>query len=296
MKVLLSGSSGLIGTALRESLGDRSVVRLVRSRGTGTDVSWDPLAGTIDRERLEGLDAAVHLAGESIASGRWTARRKAMIRDSRVQGTATLSEALASLSSPPRVLVSASAIGFYGDRGEEILRESSGPGVGYLASACAQWEGATDPAERRGIRVVHLRLGIVLSTRGGALAKMLLPFRMGMGGVVGSGRQYMSWIALEDVVGIIRHALEKEDLKGPVNGVSPAPVTNREFTKTLGRVLGRPTIAPLPAVMARLLMGEMADALLLSSARVEPAALKASGYAYRLPQLEAALRAILSPL
>jgi len=296
MKLLLSGSSGLIGAALREAIGEASVVRLVRSRGStaGTDVFWDPLGGTIDKDRLEGIDAVVHLAGENIASGRWTAKRKALIRDSRVRGTGTLCGALASLSRPPRILVSASAMGYYGDRGEEILRESSAQGDGYLARVCADWEGATEPAARRGIRVVRLRLGIVLSSRGGALAKMLTPFRLGLGGVVGNGRQYMSWIALEDVVGIIRHALQKDEVSGPLNAVSPQPVTNREFTRTLGRVLGRPTIVPLPAAMARVLMGEMADALLLASARLDPAALKASGYSFRLPDLQGALRTILA--
>lgn len=291
----MTGSSGLVGTALRESMTDATVVRLVRSRGAagGNDVFWDPLGGAIDAEHLEGIDAVVHLAGENIASGRWTTARKAMIRDSRVKGTETLSKALAALTSPPRVLVSASAIGYYGDRGDAILNESSSRGEGFLPEVCAQWEGASEPAARRGIRIVHLRFGIVLSTRGGALAKMLTPFRLGLGGVVGSGRQYMSWIALEDVVGIIRHALQTESVSGPVNAVSPMPVTNREFTKTLGRVLGRPTIAPLPAFMARLMMGEMADALLLASTRVEPAALTASGYAFRHPDLQGALGSIL---
>jgi uncharacterized protein (TIGR01777 family) len=239
------------------------------------------------------MEAVVHLAGENIASGRWTAARKARIRSSRVMGTRTLCETLARLSQPPKVLVSASAIGYYGDRGAEPLWENSAFGTGFLAEVCRAWEEATQPAVQKGIRVVLLRIGIVLSPAGGALAKMLIPFQLGLGGVIGSGNQYMSWIALDDVAGVIAHALVTDTLQGPVNAVAPYPVTNREFTKTLGRVLRRPTVFPLPGFAARLAFGEMADALLLASTRVEPKRLLATQYVFRYPELEDALRHLL---
>jgi hypothetical protein len=235
----------------------------------------------------------VHLAGDNIASGRWTAVKKASIRTSRVQGTTVLCEALAQLVNPPKVLLSASAIGYYGDRGETTLREESPPGTDFLAEVCQAWEAATAPAVQRGIRVVRLRFGIVLSPAGGALAKMLTPFRLGLGGVVGTGKQYMSWITLDDVLGVIHHALNTETLQGPVNAVAPQPVTNQEFTSTLGKVLRRPTRLPLPAFAARLLFGEMADALLLASTRVVPARLVTSRYTFRHPALEEALQHLL---
>ena len=297
MKVLLSGSSGLVGSALVPFLtsGGHQVVRLVRSqpRAEGSEVRWDPEAGDIDAAGLKGLDAAVHLAGESIAAGRWTAAKKARILESRVKGTRLIAEALAGLEQPPKVLVSASAIGYYGDRGEETLREESGSGSAFLSEVCRQWEAATEPATAAGIRVVNLRFGIILSLTGGALPRLLTPFRLGVGGRLGSGRQFMSWIAIDDVIGVILHALTTEALRGPVNAVVPQPVTNREFTKTLGRVLGRPTLFPLPAFAARLAFGEMADELLLASQRVEPARLTASGYQFRFPDLESALRHLL---
>lgn len=297
MKVLLSGSSGLVGSALVPFLtsGGHQVVRLVRSqpRAEGSEVRWDPEAGDIDAAGLKGLDAAVHLAGESIAAGRWTAAKKARILESRVKGTRLIAEALAGLEQPPKVLVSASAIGYYGDRGEETLREESGSGSAFLSEVCRQWEAATEPATAAGIRVVNLRFGIILSLAGGALPRLLTPFRLGVGGRLGSGRQFMSWIAIDDVIGVILHALTTEALRGPVNAVVPQPVTNREFTKTLGRVLGRPTLFPLPAFAARLALGEMADELLLASQRVESARLTASGYQFRFPDLESALRHLL---
>jgi uncharacterized protein (TIGR01777 family) len=242
---------------------------------------------------MEGLDAVVHLAGENIATGRWNAAKKARIRDSRVQGTRLLCEALAQLVHPPRVLISTSAIGYYGDRGAHTLRENSAPGRGFLAEVCQAWEAATAPAVQRGLRVVLLRLGMVLSPTGGALARMLTPFRLGLGGVVGSGQQYMSWIALADVLGAIRHILDTETLHGPVNAVAPQPVANQVFTTVLGTVLHRPTRFPLPAFVARLAFGEMADALLLASTRVLPAQLQASGYTFQYPDLEATLRHLL---
>jgi uncharacterized protein (TIGR01777 family) len=235
----------------------------------------------------------VHLAGENIAE-RWTPAKKVQIRDSRVKGTELLSKTLAGLSSPPAVLVSASAVGYYGDRGEEPLTDDSAPGRGFLAEVCQAWEAATEPARERGIRVVRLRLGVVLSAAGGALAKMLPPFRLGLGGRLGSGRQYVSWIALGDVVGSIQHAIVTGGLQGATNAVAPRAVTNQEFTKTLGKVLARPTAIPLPAFAARLMFGEMADELLLASARVQPAKLLASGYQFRHPELEAALRHLLA--
>jgi len=297
MRILITGSTGLIGTALAPVLSRRGheVIRLVRpssTSGAGV-VHWDPRSGTIDAAALEGLDGVVHLAGENIAAGRWTATQKERIRESRVRGTNLLSESLARLARPPRVWVSASAIGYYGDRGDEIVREESRPGSGFLPEVCIAWEAATKVAEDRGIRVVHLRTGMVLSMVGGGLAKMLPVFRMGAGGVIGNGRQYMSWIALDDVIGAIHHALTTDGLRGPVNTVAPAQVTNREFTKTLGRVLSRPTLFPLPAFAARLALGEMANELLLASQRVEPARLIASGYQFRFPDLEGALRHLL---
>jgi uncharacterized protein (TIGR01777 family) len=235
----------------------------------------------------------VHLAGENIASGRWTAEKKARIRDSRVNGTRRLSEALAQLSVPPKVLVSASAVGYYGNRGDEILREDSPSGSGFLAGVCRAWEAATEPATQKGIRTVILRNGVALSPNGGILAKILLPFKMGAGGVVGGGKQYLSWIALDDMVEAIHHVLITGSMQGPVNIVAPYPVTNQEFTKTLGHVLGRPTLVPVPAFAARLAFGEMADELLLASARVEPSRLLATGYTFRYPDLEGALRHLL---
>ena len=296
MQIAVSGSSGLIGSALVSVLtaGGHRVFRLVRGIAPGADsIRWDPGVGVRDVALAEGLDAGVHLAGENIGAGRWTARRKAEIRQSRIEGTRRLSESLARLARRPKALVSASAIGFYGDRGAEALNEDSPPGNDFLAQVCREWEKATAPAAKAGIRVVNLRFGVVLSPAGGALRKMLLPFRMGAGGRIGSGRQFMSWIALDDAVGAIRHALITESLAGPVNAVAPSPVTNTEFTRTLARVLRRPAIAPLPAFAARLAFGEMADALLLSSQRVLPTRLQASGYTFRFPDLEGALRHLL---
>jgi hypothetical protein len=296
MNILLTGASGLIGSAVHPALttdGHR-VIPLTRTQPKPGDmaVQWDPAKDSIDANALEGLDGVVHLAGEPIGE-RWTAEKKARIRDSRVQGTRLLSETLAHLSTPPKILVCASAIGYYGDRAAEVLTEASAPGTSFLAEVCRAWEAATEPALHKGIRVVNLRFGVVLSATGGALAKMLPPFRLGLGGVLGSGKQYMSWILLDDAVGAIRHALLTESLNGPANAVAPQPVSNEEFTKTLGKVLGRPTLLPMPAFAARLMFGEMADELLLSSARVQPSKLLATGYAFRYPELEAGLRHLL---
>ena len=297
MKILITGSTGMVGAALIPALkaAGHDVTRLLRSASAaGTDLLWNPDAGAIDVQKLEGFDAVVHLAGENIASGRWTPARKERILQSRVKGTHLLAESLAKLQRPPRVLVSASAIGYYGDRGAEVLSEESSPGTGFLPEVCRAWESATEPATNKGIRVVHLRIGIVLSTRGGALAKMLPPFRMGAGGKIGSGAQYMSWISLADLCGAILHAIKTESLRGAVNAVSPRPLTNAEFTKELGTALHRPAIFPLPAFAARLMLGEMADALLLASIRIEPARLQASGFAFQDREIGPALARILS--
>jgi uncharacterized protein (TIGR01777 family) len=295
MKIAITGSTGLVGSALVPFLttGGHQVTRIVRKSSTEGDVVWDPVTGQIDAGRLEGIDAVVHLAGENIAVRRWNAEQKARIRDSRVQGTKLLCETLAKLQRPPRVLISASAIGYYGDQGDRELTEESPSGSGFLPEVCREWEAATEAAKSAGIRIVQLRFGVILSPGGGALAKMLTPFRLGLGGRIGNGRQWMSWIALDDVIGCIHHALATDSLYGPVNAVAPRPVTNREFTRTLGKVLWRPTLFPMPGFMARLAFGEMANELLLASTRVLPRGLLDSGYRFLYGDLESALRHLL---
>lgn len=296
MKTIVTGANGLVGSALVPFLGagGHDVVRMVRSRARREgDALWEPSRGAIDAAALEGADAVVHLAGESISEGRWDAGRKERIRASRVDSTRLLAQTLAGLRRRPKVLVSASAIGYYGDRGEELLREASAAGQGFLPQVCREWEGSTAPAENAGIRVVRLRIGVVLSPLGGALGKMLLPFRLGAGGHLGSGRQWMSFISLDDLVGVIHHVMTHEALSGAVNAVAPEPVTNQQFTKTLGRVLARPTLATVPSFAARLAFGEKTDSLLLASTRVLPAKLLASGYEFRHPEIEHALRHLL---
>jgi uncharacterized protein (TIGR01777 family) len=297
MKILVTGSTGLVGSALLPFLKSKrhEVFRLVRSQAkTGpAAIYWNPEKGIDDVARLKGMDAVVHLAGENIAEGRWTQEKKKRIRDSRVNSTRVLSGTLAQLMQPPRALLSASAIGYYGNRGDRVMREESAPGSDFLANVCREWEAATEPAVQKGIRVVTLRFGAILTPEGGALSKMIVPFQFGVGGKIGSGSQYMSWVALDDVIGAINHALVNESLRGPVNVVAPHAVTNYEFTKTLGRVLSRPTIFSVPAFAARLAFGEMADAVLLASTRVEPAKLKESGYVFQHPELESALRQML---
>jgi uncharacterized protein (TIGR01777 family) len=295
MHVLISGATGLLGSALIPELegGGHRVILLSRSRSSGDTIHWDPSSGTLDPSRLEGVDAVVHLAGESIAEGRWTPEKKRRIAESRRQGTRLLAETLAGLPGPPEVMVSASAVGYYGDRGNELLREESEPGSDFLAEVCKAWEAAADPAREAGIRVVHPRMGIVLSTKGGALGRTLPVFKLGVGGRIGSGRQWWSWVTLDDVAGAIIHALTERSVEGPVNVGSPNPLTNAEYTKVLGRVLNRPAVFPLPAPAARLVLGEVADALLLASQRVEPAKLKETGYEFRHPELGGALRHLL---
>jgi uncharacterized protein len=292
MKVLISGATGLIGSALIPELesGGHQITRLTRSPRSGNDVGWNPDAGEIDASRLEGHDAVVHLAGESIGEGRWTQEKKRRILQSRTKGTRLLADTIVNLPEPPNVMVSASAVGYYGDRGNELLREESGPGSDFLAEVCKAWEAAADPAREAGARVVHPRNGVVLSTEGGALARILPIFKLGGGGRIGSGRQWWSWVAIDDVVGAILHALTHDSVEGPVNLGSPNPLTNAGFTRVLGKILNRPTIFPLPASAARLMLGEVADALLLASQRMEPARLKESGYDFRYPELEGALR------
>jgi hypothetical protein len=334
MRILVSGASGLVGSALirllappaeetgtgegaagsplsfRERARVRGIAdivddsalfhsvevfRLVRRepKPDAGEIRWDPAAGTIASDEIEGLDAVVHLAGESIAASRWTPEKKARIRSSRVAGTQLLARTLARLARPPKVLVSVSAVGFYGDRGDEELDEASSPGSGFLAGVCRDWEAATEPAAQAGIRVVLARLGVVLAREGGALARLIPLFRLGLGGRLGSGRQYMSWITLDDAVGAIRFLLENESLCGPVNVVSPHPITNREFTRTLGRVLHRPTLFPAPSFALRIALGEMADEMLLSGARVLSKKLSDAGYKFRDPELEGAFRRVL---
>ena len=296
MHIIVSGANGLIGKALvpaLEAAGHR-VTRLVRGRARPgwAEIAWEPETGRIAPQAIDGADAVVHLAGESIV-GRWNADKKRRIYDSRVRGTQVICEALRQVVKAPKVFVCASAIGYYGNCGERLLQEESRAGRDFLARVCTDWEAAAVPASGRGIRVVSARLGMVLSSSGGALGQMLPPFRLGVGGMLGSGSQYMSWISLDDVVGAITHVLTTDSLHGPVNFVAPEVVRNREFTRTLGRVLRRPTRLGVPAFAARMLFGEMAEALLLASTRVEPAKLQASDYSFRYPQLEGALRHLL---
>lgn len=294
MRILVSGSSGLIGSALVRALeiGRHTVVRLVRNPDSAdpTGVLWDPTRMTIDRAGLEGFDAVVHLAGEPLL-GRWTAEKKRRIRDSRVVGTRFVAESLASLERRPTVLVCASAAGYYGDRGNEILTEESGPGRGFLADVAQAWEAAADPARRAGIRVVHLRTGLVLARDGGLLKVLLLPFRFGLGGPIGQGRSYWSWITLDDLVAAYRFAIARDGLSGAVNAAAPTPVTNGEFARMLGAALRRPAVLPVPPFALRLAFGrEAADDAMLSGARLEPARLLEAGFRFQYPELEGALR------
>lgn len=301
MKVIISGSSGLIGTALIDSLRPEghSICRLVRSGSTApADVTsrmirWEPPSGSIDLASLEGADAVVHLAGASVAGGRWTASRKEILRRSRVDSTRHLVSALIQLTEKPRVFVSASAIGYYGNRGDEILTEMSAPAEDFLAHLCRDWEKEASVAERESIRTVILRFGIVLAPDGGALHQMLTPFRLGVGGRLGNGRQWMSWISLQDVVTLIRHAIVNENLRGPVNAVAPHPITNAEFTSILAGVLRRPALFPAPRFALQLALGEMAGAL-LASQRVAPEKLNGLQYPFHHPQLRKALVSMLA--
>jgi uncharacterized protein (TIGR01777 family) len=293
MKVLVSGSTGFVGSPLVHYLVAKGhdVSRLVR-RDLGSvepEVHWDPAAGTIESSALEGIDGVVHLAGES-AVGRWTARKKARILESRANGTRLLCRALADLDPPPRALICASGLDFYGDRGDALVSEETGPGSGFLAEVTAAWEAATKPATEAGIRVVRVRLGMVVGNGGGALARMLPAFRLGLGGPFGGGRQHVSWVSLTDVVRVFHHILATESLDGPVNVSTTMPVTNAEFARILGRVLSRPAVLPVPAFGLRLALGEMAS-MVLASVRLDPSKLVRSGFDFRYPELEGALRA-----
>jgi uncharacterized protein len=297
MKVVISGSTGMVGRAVSEALLRRGDQVRYLTRGTTSradDIRWDPQRQQMDLRGLEGCDAVIHLAGENIAARRWTAEQKRRILDSRVSGTRLLAQTLAGLQHPPEVLLCASAVGFYGHRGDQPLTEKSAPGTGFLSEVCAAWEAAADAARRRGIRVLSLRFGIVLSRGGGVLARMLLPFRLGLGGRVGDGTQYMSWISIDDAMEAMTWLLAA-GITGPVNLVAPAPVTNADFTRALGRVLHRPTPFRVPAFAARLALGEMADSLLLASTRVLPERLLDAGFRFRHADLAAALAAILQP-
>ncbi len=298
MIIAITGSSGLVGSALIHALeADGHLIRPVvrrAPRAGANEIRWDPDKGTIDAAEFSDVDGVVHLAGENIAAHRWTASFKQKILDSRVRSTKLLCDTLASLASKPAVLVSASAIGYYGNRGDESLNESATNGRGFLSEVCQQWEAATASAKAADIRVVNLRIGFVLSKEGGGLVKMLTPFRLGAGGVIGSGKQYMSWIALDDLVRVIQFTLSAAALVGPVNATAPNPVTNREFTKTLGSILHRPTILSVPAFAAKLAFGEMADDTLLGGIRTEPRALQNSRFEFHYPDLDSALRHILA--
>jgi len=291
LDILITGSSGLVGSALVPFLttGGHRVRTLVRRKPRNeNEIQWDPEVGALDPKELEGLDAVVHLAGEGIANKRWTPTQKERIRSSRVRGTRLLVDALSQVEDKPDVFVSAAAIGIYGDRGDELVNEKSEHGTGFLADVCKAWE--AEAARLAEVRTVQLRFGVILSGAGGALARMLLPFKIGAGGKLGTGKQWMSWVVLDDTLAAIHHALFCDELTGPVNVVAPEPVRNEEFTSVLGRVLRRPTIAPMPALAARLVFGELANELLLAGQRVEPKRLLETGFTFAFPNLEDALR------
>lgn len=297
MEIAVTGSSGLIGSALVPALAaaGHRVRRVVRARPGPGDVLWNPAAGTIDAAGLEGIDGAVHLAGVGIGDKRWTPTQKARILDSRVKGTTLLAETLAGLDTPPQVLVSQSAVGYYGDRGDEELTEDDGPGDGFLAGVVQAWEAAASPAAAAGVRVVTTRSGIVLSPAGGALKKQLPLFRLGLGGRLGSGRQWVSWIAIDDEVGGMIHALTTKSLVGPVNLTAPAPVTAADLARAVGRAVHRPALLPVPRpALAAVLGGELTDEMLLASQRVLPRRMEGSGYSFRYPEVTAALEALLA--
>ncbi len=292
MKILITGSTGLLGQALQRSFAEKGYEMLLASRKESTDdkhVQWSIEGGFTNPEKLEGIDVVVHLAGENVSGLRWTDEKKKAIHDSRVLGTRNVVDAISKLKHRPKTFIASSAIGFYGERGDEECTESSAVGDNFLAGVCREWESESRRAEDAGIRTVLLRTGIVLSKDGGALATMLTPFKLGVGGVVGSGKQWMSWISLEDEIAIINFAIENESLRGAVNAVGPNPATNEEFTKTLGEVLYRPTFIPLPEFAVSMIFGEMGDALLLASTKVLPKRLEDAGFEFKYPNLKKAI-------
>ena len=295
MHVYITGASGLIGKNLvpRLETAGQTVTTLTRRSPTkSTQKQWNPKSDSLDPSLLEGCDVLVHLAGENIGEGRWNAEKKRRIRDSRVHTTDLLAKTIAGMEAKPKAFVVASAIGYYGDRGDEEMTEESPPGEDFLADVCKEWESAADPAREANIRTVHVRTGVVLSKDGGALQKMLLPFKLGAGGVIGDGKQYWSWITVDDIARLFQFAIENDSVSGPINGTAPNPVTNREFTKTLGKVLSRPTIIPMPAFGAKLALGEMAEALILASTRVIPRKAQESSFEFSHPDLESGLRSL----
>lgn len=296
LRIAVTGATGMLGSALTpvlSSAGHR-VIPVSRHVLPG-GIVWDPLDGKLNAADLDGIDAVIHLAGESLAEGRWTADRKTVLRQSRTASTRLLASAMASRPKPPAVLICASAIGIYGNRGDEVLDETSAPGSGFLAELVRDWEAAADPAREAGIRVVHARFGVILSREGGALAKMVTPFKLGLGGPFGDGQQWLSWVAMADVLDVIGAALTLTKLSGPINVTAPEPLRNREFVTALGHELGRPAVVPIPAFALRLALGEMADEALLSSARVLPKRLQEAGFVFRFPELAAALHQVLGP-
>ena len=298
MTILVSGASGLIGQCVVSHAvrAGHDVIRLVRTRelASANGIYWNPDAGEIDIDQLNGIDCVVHLAGKNVAAGRWNAKLKDEILQSRVKGTRLLAETFSRIKQPPKTFIMASAVGYYGDRGDELLHENSAPGEGFLSEVCQAWEAEAQPLIDAKIRTVKLRIGVVLTHKGGALPKMLSPFKMGMGGKIGNGRQYMAWITLEDLIGLILFVIDNDNIAGPINAVAPQPVTNAEFTQTLGKTLNRPTFMSVPAAALKLAVGDMAEELLKSS-RAVPTALTKYGYQFTHPDLETALQACLDP-
>jgi uncharacterized protein (TIGR01777 family) len=293
MKILLSGSSGLIGSHIISNFDKKKyhLIRLVRNDKDISDdtIFWNPSKGALDKSKLNGLDVVIHLAGENISSARWTRKQKEKITNSRVNTTSLLAKTLIELKESPKLFICASATGYYGNRNDELLDEESTPGEGFLADVCKKWEAAANPVRKARIRTIHLRFGVVLSNKGGAFKKMLSPFKLGIGGIFGNGQQYMPWITIDDILGILEHVIQNKNITGSINVVTPNPIINSQYTKLLGELLSRPTILRIPAISLKILLGQMADELLLSSARVIPKKLIESGYQFKFPEIKSAL-------